>query len=295
MGRIAAMNFRNVAACLLTTVTGFVFAGAAHGPGRPGRRRTPLARQRRAGAGRECSGARLARLRLKLSTEWKQISFEFTASGSASNGTMHFRFGSEPGDIVLDNIQVTDLDAGRDLIPRCDFESGPESFKRDWTFWPTGAANTVGTITVEPGAGRDGSAGLRIKLKAPPGGHWPDFHIYHHSNLAIVKDHHYRVSIWARATPARRLMLAFYQPGQSFVRLGGPPDCFGAQIKLAAEAGVNFVSYPCPMPWPKPGVEADWSGVDSMCEQVLRANPNALLLPRNGHEPAAVVARGAFR
>lgn len=284
MGRIAAMNFRNVAVCLLTTVTGFVFAA-------PLTVRVDPA----SGAPRLLVNGEPVRARmfwgapgsapLKLSTEWKQISFEFTASGSANNGTMHFRFGSEPGDIVLDNIQVADLDAGRDLIPRCDFESGPESFKRDWTFWPTGAANTVGTITVEPGAGRDGSAGLRIKLKAPPGGHWPDFHIYHHSNLAIVKDHHYRVSIWARATPARKLMLAFYQPGQSFVRLGGPPDCFGAQIKLAAEAGVNFVSYPCPMPWPKPGVEADWSGVDSMCEQVLRANPNALLLPRMGMNP----------
>lgn len=222
---------------------------------------------------------------LKLTTEWKQISFEFTASGSASNGTMHFRFGSEPGDIFLDDIHVADLDAGRDLIPRCDFESGPESFKRDWTFWPTGATNTVGTTTVEPGAGRDGSAGLRVRLKAPPGSHWPDFHIYHHSNLAIVKDHRYRVSFWVRATSARRLMLAFYQPGQHFIHLGGPPDCFGAQIKLAAEAGVNFVSFPCPMPWPKPGVEADWPGVDAACETVLRANPNALLLPRVGMNP----------
>ncbi len=222
---------------------------------------------------------------LKLTTEWKQISFEFTASGSASNGTVHFRFGNEPGDIFLDDIQVTDLDAGRDLIPRCDFEAGPESFKHDWTFWPTGAANTVGTTTVEPGIGRNGSAGLRVRLKAPPGGHWPDFHIYHHANLAIAKDHRYRVSFWARATPARKLMLAFYQPGQNFVRLGGPLDCFGAQIKLAADAGVNFVSYPCPMPWPKPGAEADWSGADAACETVLRANPNALLLPRLGMNP----------
>ena len=222
---------------------------------------------------------------LKLTTEWKQISFEFAASGSANNGTMHFRFGNEPGDIFLDDIHVTDLDTGRDLIPRCDFESGPESFKRDWTFWPTGAANTVGTPSVEPGAGRDVSAALRVRLKAPPGGHWPDFHIYHHSNLAIAKDHRYRVSFWARSTSVRRLVLAFYQPGQHFVHLGGPPDCFGAQIKLAAEVGVNFVSFPCPMPWPKPGVEADWSGADAACERVLRANPKALLLPRVGMNP----------
>ncbi|MCX6901099.1 MAG: beta-galactosidase [Verrucomicrobia bacterium] len=278
------MNLRIVAVCLLTAVTGLVFAA-------PLTVRVDPA----GGAPRLLVNGQPVRARmfwgapgsapLKLTPEWKQISFEFAASGSASDGTMHFRFGSEAGDIFLDDIQVADLDAGRDLIPRCDFEAGPESFKRNWTFWPTGAANTVATTTVEPATGRNGSAGLRVRLKTPPGGHWPDFHIYHHSNLAITKDHRYRVSFWARATSARRLMLAFYQPGQHFVRLGGPPDCFGAQIKLAAEAGVNFVSYPCPMPWPKPGVEADWSGVDSACETVLRANPNALLLPRMGMNP----------
>lgn len=278
------MNLRTVAVSLLTTVTGLVFAA-------PLTVRVDPA----GGAPRLLVNGKPVRARmfwgapgsapLKLSSEWKLISFEFIASGSASNGTMHFRFGSEPGDIFLDDIQVADLDAGRDLIPRRDFEAGPESFKRDWTFWPTGAANTVGTPSVEPGAGRNGSAALRVRLKVPPGGHWPDFHIYHHSNLAIAKDHRYRVSFWARATTARRLMLAFYQPGQQFIHLGGPPDCFGAQIKLAAEAGVDFVSYPCPMPWPKPGVEADWSGADAACEKVLRANPNALLLPRVGMNP----------
>ena len=283
MDNIIGMNLRTVAVCLLTTVTGLVLAAPlsvrvdpAGGAPRLLVNGTPVRARMFWGAPGSAP--------LKLSPEWKQISFEFIARGSASNGTMHFRFGHELGDIFLDDIHVTDLDTGRDLIPRCDFEAGPDSFKRDWTFLPTGAANTVGTTTVEPGVGRDGSAGLRVRLKAPPSGQWPDYHVYHHSNLSIVKDHRYRVSLWVRATPARRLMLAFYQPGQQFVHLGGP-DCFAAQIKLAADVGVNFVSFPCPMPWPKPGVEADWSGVDSACKTVLRANPNALLLPRVGMNP----------
>ena len=222
---------------------------------------------------------------IEIAPAWKEVSFEFVASGSASNGTMHFRFGHTPGDVFLDDIRVTSLDGSGDVIPRCDFESGSDSFKRDWTFWPPGEKNTVATIEVAAGAGREGSAALHVKLKAPAEGKWPDFHIYHHARLKFVQGHRYRVSVWARSEPARELTLAFYQPSQNFKRLGGPPDIFASQIKLAADAGVNFVSFPIGTPWPKPGTPVDWSGVDESCANVLAANSNALLLPRIGMDP----------
>lgn len=224
---------------------------------------------------------------LPVSPEWKETRFEFIARHTTTNGTMHFRFGPAAGEIILDDIQVTDLDAYRDVVPRCDFENGPASFKRDWTFWPTDATNTVARLEVAPGAGRDGSVGLRVRLVQPPSGHWPDFHIYHQANLALMKGHHYRVSFWARSAPARNLLVAFYQPGQRYINIGGPSDVFESQIKLAAEAGVNFVSFPVGLPWPKPGVAVDWSSEDEACETVLHANPNALLLPRIGMDPPA--------
>lgn len=224
---------------------------------------------------------------IAIGPAWREVSFDFTASGSATNGTMHFRFGQEPGTVSLDDIRVTDLDGAGDLIPRGDFESGLEGFRRDWTFWPPGAQNTVGAIAVVPGAGRDGSAALRVTLKTPPDGQWPDFHIYHQPRLAIVKGHRYHVSLWARADPARELTIAFYQPGQTFKRLGGPPDVFASQIKLAADAGVNFVSFPIGTPWPKPGAAADWTEVDDACANVLAVNSNAFLIPRLGMDPPA--------
>ena len=57
-------------------------------------------------------------------------------------------------------------------------------------------------------------------------------------------------------------------------------DPFQPQIKLAAQAGVDFVSFPVNVPWPKPGEQVDWSQVDTLCRTILEANPNALLLPR---------------
>jgi len=190
---------------------------------------------------------------IPVSNDWREVSFEFVATGNATNGTMHFRFGHQPGEVELRDIKVSNLDIG------------------DWVVWPP---NMAGAVQKTNGT-------LRVKLTAPP----DDFHIYHQPRLPIIQGHSYRVSFRARATPARSLTVAFYRPGQRFVRLGGPPDVFESQIKLAADVGVNFVSFPIGTPWPKPGVAADWSDVDAACEMVLRANPNALLLPRIGMDP----------
>lgn len=224
---------------------------------------------------------------IPLTPNPREISFEFVATGTATTGTMHFRFGQTPGEVNLDDISVTDLGGNHATLPRRDFEGGPPSFTREWNVWPPDARNTVGVVAVAPGAGRDASSGLRVQIQAPADGPWPDFHIYHNADLALVAGHRYRVRFWARAAPARDLTVAFYRPGGSYVHLGGPAGAFEPQIKLAAQAGVNFVSSPVGLPWPEPGREADWSDADESCARVLRANPNALLLPRVGADPPA--------
>lgn len=217
---------------------------------------------------------------LPIGTEWREVAFEFTpAEDEPARATMHFRFGSTPGDVFLDDIRVRDLDASADVV-QSDFEQGETSFTQRWTIWPTGPQNTVGTVKVEAGAGRNASAGLHVTLRRPATGDWPDFHIYHQPNLALRRGHRYQMSLWAKAQPARKLTIAFYRPGASYVFLGGPQGPFTEQIRLAAAAGVNFVSFPVHLPWPKPGEKPDFSGSDAQCQEVLDANPNALLLPR---------------
>jgi beta-galactosidase len=215
------------------------------------------------------------------------VSFEFTAvEDEPAKATLHFRFGQVPGDVYLDDIRVVDAGGGLDCLANCDFEAGQESFDRSWSVWPPAEQNTVGKVSVEPGVGRDGSAGLHVKIAEPPDGKWPDFHIYHQPNLALVKGHRYRVTFWAKAEPARDLAMAFYRPGAKYVELGGPPGVFEQQIQLAAGAGVHFITFPVQLPWPKPGEAADWSEADAACQKVLDANPEALLLPRIGVDAA---------
>lgn len=225
---------------------------------------------------------------LAVGTAAQVLEFEFSpVQDEPSHATMHFRFGQVPGEIRLDDIEVIDLTTGQEVVPIQDFQAGMQSFQRSWTFWPPGEQNTVGVLDVQAGKGREKSAALCVSLRNPPDGRWPDFHIYHHANLALRSGHRYRVRIWAQAEPARDLTVAFYRPGQTFTYLGGPPSPFESQIKLAAAVGVDFVSFPVHLPWPKPGEPADWTTSDAQCRVVLDANPRALLLPRIGMEPPA--------
>ena len=136
---------------------------------------------------------------LPVSATGGPVTFEFTpAEDEPQRTTMHFRFGQTPGTVDLDDVRVEDLTTGKDVLPQCTFESGSSDFTSRWNVWPIGERNTVGRVEVRPGVGRAGSGGLHVTLKAPPGGQWPDFHIHSNANLALHKDHRYRVSLWAR-------------------------------------------------------------------------------------------------
>jgi beta-galactosidase len=225
---------------------------------------------------------------VKVGPTGRLVEFEFAAQNdSQEKGTLHFRFGQTPGDVFLDDIRLVDLGSGKDVTPISTFESGPDSFSKAWTSWPAGPANTIGTVNIEAATGANGTAGLHVNLRQPADGKWPDWHVYHLPNIAVTRGNRYRVSFWARAEPARELSVALYRPGNPFVHLGGPPGPFESQIKMAAQVGVDFVTFPLEMPWPAPGEETDWTAVDQACEQVLRANPRALLLPRLGADPPA--------
>ena len=215
-----------------------------------------------------------------------QVSFTFEAIVTEpQHATMHLRFGEKPGTVLLDDIRVVEEGTDREVIPTCGFDNGIEDFNRDWTFWPTGEANTVGKIDVVTGPDEGNRGVLRLKLSKPASGKWPGFHIYHKVNLSLEKGRTYRVTMRLWTDVDRNLDLAFYRPGSVFVQLGRAPGVFEDQVALARDAGVDFVSLPVPMPWPKPDEEPDFSATDAVCRNVIKVNPNVLLLPRVGMEP----------
>jgi hypothetical protein len=228
---------------------------------------------------------------LKVSPTAGEAAFEFTAAeDEPGHGTLHFRFGEKPGEIDLSDLRVVDLGTGRDVLGGEGFqglEKGLAAFSKAWNIWPPGAQNTVGSVTNAPGAGRDGRPALRVTLRAPPAGKWPDFHIYRQPNLALEKGHCYRVSFWCRSSVPRDLRVALFRPGQHYTLLGAPDNGFAAQIKMAVAAGARFITFPINLPWPRPGEQPDWRAVDEACQRVCDIDPGALLLPRIGMDAPA--------
>ncbi|MHB1461850.1 MAG: beta-galactosidase [Armatimonadota bacterium] len=219
--------------------------------------------------------------RIALPANGEMVSYVFSPNQTVSQAaTMHLRFGQSAGEIVLDDMRIEDLTTGKDALPIQKFESGDADFTSHWGIWPQAAQNTTGTVKVLPSIGRNGSGGLQVKIVNPTDGTWPDFHIYRNPNLTLVQGHKYRVSFWAKATPKRHLTTAFYKPGNFYVYLGGPPGYFESQVKLAAKAGVDFVSTSIPLIWPEPGQKEDWRTVDTVIEAAIGANPKVMIIPR---------------
>ena len=224
--------------------------------------------------GQPASGVLLA------TTEGKRYTFEFVADRSVDHAaTMHWRFGQIPGNIYISGLQIMDVSTGDQVIAG-DLNTIRPNLGPDWQSWPIGAQNNVGEYNMESGTGEANAPALHVSIRKPPNGNWPDFHIYHEANLTFVQGHRYRVSAWIRSDKERQITLAFYKPGTTYQFLGGPPGHYESQVKLAAGAGVDFVSFSIPMPWPAPGEAEDWTGVDSVLDTTLAANPKALMLPR---------------
>jgi len=210
----------------------------------------------------------------RVGDSWQPCTFELTSDADAAgNGTLHFRFDPSPGEVWLKALRLTDVETGADVLTPDSFAS-QGAFERAWCVWPPGAANTVGQVGCANGE-------LRVTLKAPASGEWPDFHLYCKRELSFAQGHTYRCTFLARAAPAHRLHPAVYRVDNGvYSQIGGPQGSFYSQIALARDAGVNLVSFSAPTCWAPPGQRQSWEPIDAICRRIIAVNPNVLLVPR---------------
>ena len=212
--------------------------------------------------------------------EWNRIRFEFQPQiDSEGRGTVHFRLGRLPGRVILDNIELWNVTDNQPVAGPYRFDEVGPAIPEGWRIWPP--KNDVGTVQTIAGLGEDGSAALVVDLKRPSNGIWPDFHVYHVSNLPLDVNKTYRFSCQIWTDVERTASIAFYKPGNPYVFLGGPGESFQEQIKLAGAVGVNFVTFPISAVWREgEKAKAEYDAIESACRYVLKSNPKALLLPR---------------
>ncbi len=218
------------------------------------------------------------------STEYARYEFEFVAEENGlKQGTIHFRFGVNPGEIDLDNITLIDKETGTKLAGPYDFEND-DDFTKHWETWHEVVDNQrIATVNTADGVGVNGSRGLQIKIVKSLPDRFTDFHLFHERCLDLVQGKTYVLSFDARSSNSRSLHIAFYRPAEPAYALLGRcgKDVLDHQVRLAADAGVNFVSFISnERIWPDANGKLDFTGLDQICDVILRANPNALLIPR---------------
>jgi hypothetical protein len=201
--------------------------------------------------------------------------------------TLHFRFQHIPSKVLLETVHLVDLTTGADVIPETRF-GDQAAFAREWAYWPANSPSLTGSVNVIAPDANGSGGGILIAQHAPAQGQdWSDTHVHHNTNLALYAAHRYRLDISLNSDVPTFGFFSFYRPGARYVMVAATKDPFGDQIKLAAKAGVNIVSFETDMPWPKPGETMDTTDIDTISQFILHTNPNALILPRIYVRPPA--------
>lgn len=215
--------------------------------------------------------------------DFRKCEFEFVALDDGDHrATIHFRFGQMPGEIAIDNFSIVEKATGKAIAGPYTFED-KKDFTDNWKFWHAQyKGTTVATLDVKKNAGENGSGGLVIRIHDLPKSLPTDFHIYHQWNLDIQKGKEYIVRYSIRSSvPDRKIQMRIYRSGNPHVGLGHCGSVLEEQVKLAAASGINMVSFMFSQKtWMKEDGTYDWSTIDSICDSILRANPNALIIPR---------------
>ena len=100
---------------------------------------------------------------IPVGPQGEPITFEFSpAEDEPSRATMHFRFGTTPGTICLDDVRVVDLGTGEDVVPRQPYEQGSDDFSP--------ALDDLAADTAKHGGHGRSKTGVRPRSnRGPPG------------------------------------------------------------------------------------------------------------------------------
>jgi beta-galactosidase len=220
-----------------------------------------------------------------VGTAWERFELAFTPK-AADPGTIHFRIPSDRALVVfLRNVRVVDTVTGADYLDPASLSSA-EAFAKAWTVFDN---DTLGHADVTA----DGCLKIQgwAKNKGPKPK--PQFHCYT-KRTPFVEGRRYVLSFEAKASEDDVLLrpAAYTCYAGNYTRwpfTGRDP--FPAQVKMAADAGVDLVSFMVPKTIWKDDYTYDWADLDDLCDEVIAINPKALLVPRIKLETAGWWAR----
>ncbi len=218
--------------------------------------------------------------------QWKEFTLCFSVLKSCDNAALHLRFFSmafrrEPESVQFSRIEVREASSGRVVKSfRVDGEKPDPSID----FWCTGKWKNGKRMPVPvefsnrrfPGA-PDGA--FCVTSKGDPDGRLGEFHLILYG-IPVEKERDYRIICRARADREQNLTSSLYYQTAVPQALAYPGSTLREQVKLAAGAGVDFVTFPVEGIWRKDSEPVDYSVLNRICRTILEVNPRARLIPR---------------
>lgn len=219
----------------------------------------------------------------ELGESFKDFKFEFTAPYDIEKCALHFRFNKQNLKVYIAQIELKNLTTGK--TERSLDLSGTLPDK-NMKYWCKGFGKKQLPLTLQNQT-ENGKKFLLLDIKKPKADEMDGFHLYYKCP-PVRKNNKYLVSVKIRANRICQFDLGFRKQCQDYSLLGQiGKDSFNWQIKLAAKAGVDFVTFEIDAPYSQKGKEPDFTAIKAKYDAVLKANPKAKLIPRIRFYPNA--------
>lgn len=227
----------------------------------------------------------------RIGTEWREYHYTFIAPETTNGDSgIHFRVGGDgPGTVWVDDIKLYPGEKvdepAVNLVRQGDWEGAREEISKDWTLFQAKYAGAKAEWTLDPTTKVSGEQSLRVDIEHA-GENTMHLH-FHQTRHSVQEGQKYTYSLWMKADRPRTVDFMALHIGGPWTIYGGVSSVYQEQVTLARGAGVRTYSFGIPMPWPKPGEEYNFAGVDRAIQATLAADPDGLLLPRFGMAPPA--------
>jgi hypothetical protein len=221
---------------------------------------------------------------------WKQLKVTFTApEDNQGNAGVQFRVGGgPPGTVWVDDVWLYpgpfQEHPTENMLRFGDWESPKAQMEGTWVLFQRqdeGADVEWDVDTQEAATGRQS---CRITIRGS--GNSPMHAHFWQSGMTVKEGQQYTYSLWMKSAEERQVDFFALRQGEPWTIYGaeGNED-YDSQVRLAAAAGVHIHSFGIPLPWPRPGEQPNFAGVNQAIDATLHADPQALCLPRFGCNP----------
>jgi beta-galactosidase len=225
-----------------------------------------------------------------IGPQWKQFSVTFVApEDNEGSAGVQFRVGGgPPGTVWVDDVRLypgpKQEHPTENMLRFGDWESTKAEMEKTWVLFQRADEGADVEWDVDTQEKVSGKQSCRVTIR---GGGKSLMHAhFYQTGMSVKKGQEYTYSLWLKSSEERTVDFFALHQGEPWTiyTAQGNPD-YESQVKLAAAAGVHIFSFGIALPWPKPGEEPNWAGVDQPIEFTLRNDPEALVMPRFGCNP----------